>query len=49
MLGPMLLSWHNLTYYQDLMSALRAAILTGRLAETAAALRADWVDAEESI
>ncbi len=25
-LGPMLLSWHNLQYYQDLMSEMRAAI-----------------------
>lgn len=48
MLGPMLLSWHNLTYYQDLMRALRAAILAGRLAQTAAALRAGWADAEDS-
>ncbi len=26
-LGAMLLTWHNLTYYQDLMAALRAAIV----------------------
>jgi queuine tRNA-ribosyltransferase len=26
MLGPILLTWHNLTYYQDLMASLRAAI-----------------------
>jgi queuine tRNA-ribosyltransferase len=32
MLGPMLLTWHNLAYYQDLMRALRAAIVEGRLA-----------------
>jgi queuine tRNA-ribosyltransferase len=31
-LGPMLLTWHNLAYYQDLMRALRAAIVEGRLA-----------------
>ncbi|MBI3507836.1 MAG: tRNA guanosine(34) transglycosylase Tgt [Proteobacteria bacterium] len=31
-LGPMLLTWHNLTYYQDLMRALRGAIVEGRLA-----------------
>ncbi len=29
-LGPMLLSWHNLQYYQDLMAEIRAAIATGR-------------------
>lgn len=32
MLGPILLTWHNLTYYQDLMAGLRAAIAEGRLA-----------------
>ncbi len=31
-LGAMLLTRHNLTYYQDLMAALRAAISTGTLA-----------------
>ncbi len=30
-LGPMLLTWHNLAHYQDLMRALRAAIVEGRL------------------
>ncbi len=32
MLGAMLLTWHNLHYYQDLMAALRAAITEARLA-----------------
>jgi queuine tRNA-ribosyltransferase len=36
MLGPILLTWHNLTYYQDLMADLRRAIEAGRFAETAA-------------
>jgi queuine tRNA-ribosyltransferase len=36
MLGPILLTWHNLAYYQDLMRELRAAIEQGRLAEYAA-------------
>jgi queuine tRNA-ribosyltransferase len=36
MLGPILLTWHNLQYYQDLMARLRHAIETGTLAETAA-------------
>ncbi|MBI1392660.1 MAG: tRNA guanosine(34) transglycosylase Tgt [Alphaproteobacteria bacterium] len=31
-LGPMLLTWHNLHYYQQLMAGLRAAIANGRLA-----------------
>lgn len=30
-LGPMLLTWHNLAYYQQLMAELRAAIAGGRL------------------
>lgn len=32
MLGAMLLTWHNLTFYQRLMQALRNAITTGTLA-----------------
>jgi queuine tRNA-ribosyltransferase len=35
-LGQVLLTWHNLRYYQDLMAGLRAAIEAGRLAEFAA-------------
>ncbi len=34
--GLMLLTWHNLTYYQDLMAGLRQAIEQGRLADFAA-------------
>ncbi|NQV56268.1 MAG: tRNA guanosine(34) transglycosylase Tgt [Rhodospirillales bacterium] len=30
-LGPMLLTWHNLHFYQDLMAGLRGAIEGGRL------------------
>ena len=30
-LGQVLLTWHNLRYYQDLMAGLRAAIEAGRL------------------
>lgn len=30
-LGAMLLTWHNLTYYQDLMQGLREGIATGTL------------------
>ncbi|MDH3230112.1 MAG: tRNA guanosine(34) transglycosylase Tgt [Alphaproteobacteria bacterium] len=40
MLGPMLLTWHNLRYYQDLMAGLRAAIEAGGLATHVAALEA---------
>jgi len=42
MLGPMLLTWHNLTYYQGLMQGMRAAILHGRLDAFAAETRAGW-------
>ncbi len=30
-LGPMLLTWHNLHFYQEFMASLRAAIAAGRL------------------
>ena len=42
MLGPMLLTQHNLTYYQSLMQGLRRAIMDGRLTAHAAAVRAGW-------
>ena len=48
MLGPMLLTWHNLTYYQDLMCGLRAAIVAGRFAQHAAAIRAGWTAPEDA-
>jgi queuine tRNA-ribosyltransferase len=42
MLGPMLLTWHNVQYYQDLMRGLRDAICEGRFEAHAAALEAGW-------
>lgn len=42
MLGPMLLTWHNVTYYQTLMAGMRTAIRAGRLDAHAADLRAAW-------
>jgi queuine tRNA-ribosyltransferase len=42
MLGPMLLTWHNLTYYQSLMRGARAAILLGGLDAFADGVRAGW-------
>ncbi|MCQ4162248.1 tRNA guanosine(34) transglycosylase Tgt [Roseomonas sp. GC11] len=49
MLGPILLSWHNIRYYQRLMQRLRQAILEGRLAAEAAAIQAGWAaQAEET-
>jgi queuine tRNA-ribosyltransferase len=47
MLGPMLLTWHNIQYYQDLMRDLRAAILAGTFAAAAARIAAGWRDGEE--
>ncbi len=41
-LGPMLLTWHNLAYYQRLMRGIRAAIVDGTLAAHGAHLRAEW-------
>jgi queuine tRNA-ribosyltransferase len=46
MLGPMLLTWHNIQYYQDLTSGIRAAIAAGRFATFAAATRAGWTDGD---
>ncbi|MBU2652933.1 tRNA guanosine(34) transglycosylase Tgt [Acidomonas methanolica] len=42
MLGPTLLTWHNLAYYQRLMRTIRAAILDGTLPDLAPRLRAHW-------
>ncbi len=41
-LGPMLLTAHNIMYYQDLMRDLRDAICRGDLDDHAAALRHRW-------
>ena len=46
MLGPMLLTWHNLTYYQELMRGMRQAIAAGRFAAFAASTRAGWAGEE---
>jgi queuine tRNA-ribosyltransferase len=42
MLGPMLLTQHNLHYYQELMKGIRAAITDDRLPEHAQTLRDGW-------
>jgi queuine tRNA-ribosyltransferase len=47
MLGPMLLTWHNVQYYQDLMRSLRRAIQEGRFALHAEQLRAGWAARED--
>jgi queuine tRNA-ribosyltransferase len=46
MLGPMLLTWHNIRYYQSLMERLRRAILEGRFEAEAAAIEAGWAEGE---
>lgn len=42
MLGPILLSWHNISYYQQLLKKLRQAIRDGKSAEFRAAQLAGW-------
>jgi queuine tRNA-ribosyltransferase len=46
-LGMMLMTWNNLSYYQDLMAGLRAAIAAGRLVDFIAETREGWVRGEE--
>ena len=46
MLGPMLLTWHNIHYYQTLMARLRRAIIERRFTEEAAMIIADWEQGE---
>ncbi len=41
-LGPMLLSWANIAYYQELMEGIRAAISSGRFSQFAAETRENW-------
>ncbi|MBC8289738.1 MAG: tRNA guanosine(34) transglycosylase Tgt [Planctomycetes bacterium] len=42
MLGPILVSWHNLAFYQHLMTDLRQAICEGKAAEFRAGQLARW-------
>jgi queuine tRNA-ribosyltransferase len=42
MLGPVLVSWHNVAFYQDLLKGLRTAIEQGTAAEYRAAQLARW-------
>lgn len=46
MLGPILLSIHNITYYQRLLAGARQAIEQGRFGEYAAERRRGWRSAE---
>ncbi len=45
-LGAMLLTWHNLQFYQDLMAGLRQAIAEGSLTEYANAFRARYSEGD---
>ncbi len=42
MLGPVLASIHNLTFYQRLVARLRAAVVAGRFTEVAGAIASAW-------
>ncbi len=48
MLGPMLLTWHNLTFYQRLMQGLRDAITHGKLTAFAQSFLQDYRKEEDS-
>jgi len=45
-IASMLLTWHNLTYYQDLMEGLRLAVANGKVAAFAQAVQAVYARAE---
>ncbi len=42
MLGPILLTWHNIAYYQSLMHGIRDGIKAGEFSDHAARVRAAW-------
>jgi queuine tRNA-ribosyltransferase len=46
MLGPMLLTSHNLTYYQSVMREIRSSIKAGQFSNCASRLRAGWTTPE---
>ncbi len=47
-LGPMLLTWHNVAFYQKVMQDIRAAIATKTLSAFAAAFAADQAKGDEA-
>jgi queuine tRNA-ribosyltransferase len=49
MLGPMLLTWHNISYYQSLMRGLRRSILDGQLSRYATEIRTGWLESEAAL
>lgn len=48
MLGPMLLTWHNVRYYQSLMQGIRTSIEANRFAHFATQVRKGWAAREVS-
>ncbi len=42
MLGPVLVSWHNIAFYQDLLKGMRTAIEAGQAAEYRTTQLAQW-------
>ncbi len=48
-IAAMLLTWHNLTYYQDLMAQLRGAIAQGRLESFIAGFQAAYAPGEAAL
>lgn len=42
-LGPMLLSWHNIAFFQEMMAAMRHAIAEGRFQAWRSDVRARWL------
>lgn len=45
-IASMLLTWHNVTFYQDIMQTLRSAIAQGRVQDVAKGLLAQFGEAE---
>jgi queuine tRNA-ribosyltransferase len=48
-IAAMLLTWHNLAYYQSLMAGLRGAIARGQLESFAASFRSAYAPAEAAL
>ncbi|MEM8554279.1 MAG: tRNA guanosine(34) transglycosylase Tgt [Pseudomonadota bacterium] len=48
-ISSMLLTWHNLHYYQELMQGTRDAIAAERFADFAAETRAGWAEGDISV
>jgi queuine tRNA-ribosyltransferase len=46
MISGMLLTWHNLHYYQEIMAGMRAAIAEGRFAQWEAGFHAQRAEGD---